>query len=75
MDFPYNEHSRLADILKAHPWLIRELPAYEPRLSALRKPTVRAMLRRYTVADVSRFTGYPVEKLLDKLARMIQEHE
>ena len=75
MDFPYNENSRLWDILDAHPWLLDVLPEYDERLSMLKKPAMRLMTKKYTVADVTKYTGYTVEKLLDKLERLIREHE
>ncbi|MBR1456316.1 MAG: DUF1858 domain-containing protein [Oscillospiraceae bacterium] len=74
MDFPYDVNSRLSDILDAYPWLADILPEYDARLKALSNPAVRAMTRKYTVADVSRFTGYSTDKLLDKLRRLAQEH-
>ena len=75
MNFPYDENSRLWDILNAYPWLIQVLPDYDSRLKALANPAVRAMTKKYTVADVSKVTGYSAEKLLDKLQRLIAEHE
>ena len=75
MDFPYNENSRISDILDAYPWLVQVLPDYDPRLKSLSNPAVRALTRKYTVTDVSKFTGYTAEKLLDKLRRLIAEHE
>lgn len=75
MDFPYTADSRLSDILEAYPWLLGLLPEYDPKLKALANPAVRAMTKKYTVADVSRHTGYSTEKLLDKLRRLALEHE
>ena len=75
MDFPYDENSRISDILDAYPWLVQVLPDYDPRLKSLSNPAVRALTRKYTVTDVSKFTGYSTEKLLDKLRRLIAEHE
>ena len=73
-DFPFDENSRLWDILEAYPWLVDVLPAYDARLTALNKPLTRTLTRRYTVADVSRVTGHSPEKLLDKLRRLAVEH-
>ena len=75
MDFPYDENSRLWDILDAYPWLVQVLPDYDPRLKALSKPAVRALTKKYTVKDVSKVTGYSVEKLLDKLRRLALERQ
>ena len=75
MDFPYDENSRISDILDAYPWLVQVLPDYDPRLKSLSNPAVRALTRKYTVTDVSKFTGYSTEKLLDKLRRLSAEHE
>lgn len=74
MDFPYDENSRLSDILDAYPWLVQILPEYDPRLKNLSNPAVRALTRKYTVRDVSKVTGYSTEKLLDKLRRLAREH-
>ena len=75
MEFPYDENSRISDILDAYPWLVQVLPDYDPRLKSLSNPSVRALTRKYTVTDVSKFTGYSAEKLLDKLRRLIEERE
>ena len=31
MEFPYDENSRISDILNAYPWLVQVLPDYDPR--------------------------------------------
>ena len=72
--FPFDENSRLWDILARYPWLLDELPKYDPRLKALKNPLTRAMTKNYTVSDVSRTTGFSTGKLLDKLRRMALEH-
>ena len=71
----FDENTSIGDLLDAYPWLIEELPAYDPRLKSLSNPAVRALARRFTVQDASRESGYTVEKLLDKLRRMIAEHQ
>ena len=75
MDFPFDENSRLSDILDAYPWLLQVLPDYDPRLKKLTNPAVRALTKNYTVRDVSKATGHSPEKLLDKLRRLALEHE
>ena len=70
----YNADTRLQELVDTYPWLIDEISALDPRLKAIKTPFGRAMIRRSTVADASRISGYPVERLLQELNRVIGEH-
>lgn len=75
MNLPYDANTRLSDILETYPWLARELPKLDERAKVLSSPLIRPLLKRMTVADLSRETGYTTEKLLRKLGKVIEEHE
>ena len=75
MEHGYTENTRLWDILEERPWLLQVLPDYDERLSILQNPAARALTKGFTVADAARHSGYSAQRLLDKLERLIREHE
>ena len=71
----YDEKTKLMQILTEHPWLEEELPRRYPQLKAMDNAGSRFMLKRMSVKDASRLSGYSAEKLLAKLESVIAEHE
>ena len=71
----YDEKTKLSVILAEHPWLEEELPRRYPQLKKLDNAASRLLLKRLTVKDASRMSGYSAEKLLGKLEQVIDEHE
>ena len=71
----YTETTKLSQILSEHPWLEEELPRRYPQLKAMDNPASRFMLKRMSVKDASRLSGFSSEKLLAKLESVIAEHE
>ena len=71
----YDEKTKLTKILEEHPWLEEELPRRYPQLKKLDNAASRFLLKRMTVKDASRMSGYSVEKLLGKLEQVISERE
>ena len=70
MDF--NEKTKLLDILKAYPDLEDKVAALDPRLSAVKGPLGKMLLRGKTVKDASDFAGIHVPELLRQLEEMIK---
>ena len=70
MDF--NEKTKLLDILKAYPDLEDKVAALDPRLSAVKGPLGKMLLRGKTVKDASDCAGIPVPELLRQLEEMIK---
>ncbi len=67
----YTENTRLADILADHPWLSEELPKKDQRFAVMNTFAGKLMLKKFTVADVSKTAGIPVSELLQELDEMI----
>ncbi len=71
----YTENTRLADILAEHPWLSEELPKKDQRFAVMNTFAGKLMLKKFTVADVSRTAGIPAAELLQELDEMIARIE
>ena len=61
------------DILETWPGLQEKLERIDPRAKLTATPLGRRLMQRLTVADVSRETGIPVEKLIGRLQALIEE--
>ncbi len=70
-----NEETRLQDLAEAYPWLIDTVASMDPRLKIARTAVGRALIRRSNIADVSRLSGFPVNKIIPELQKLIDEHE
>ena len=71
----YTASTHLNEILAEHPWLAQELPKKDGRFAIMNTAAGKLMLRRFTVADVSKTAGIPVQELLDELDGMIRRRE
>ena len=73
MDFNANTH--LVQVLEQYPWLAEVLPREDQRFAVMNTAAGKLMLRKFTIADVSRVSGHSVEELLAGLADIIRRHE
>ena len=71
----YCADTRLIEVLTRYPWLAEELPKVDKRFAVMNTAAGKLMLRRFTIRDVSRASGLPVEELLEELQGMIARHE
>ena len=69
-----NAETRLKDLEEAYPWLVDEVAGMDPRLKVAKTPVGRMLIRKSTVADVSRLSGYPVDKVLEELRKILAKH-
>ncbi len=69
------ESTKLSDILAAYPWLREELPKMDERFKLMNSPLGKIMLKKATVGDAGKKSGYSVEALTKKLERLIAAHE
>lgn len=70
----FDADTKLQEIADAYPWLIDQVASMDPRLKIAKTPVGRALIRRSTVADASRLSGYPVEKILEELQKLLDGH-
>ena len=73
--FPFDENTKLIRIYEAYPWLSEVLPAMDKRLAVMNTPMGKMLMKKNSVADLSKLTGYSSEKLLDRLRREVEKHE
>ena len=71
----FNENTRIADIIAAYPWLPETVARMDERLRFVNTPFGRLLIRNATIADASKKSGYPAEKLIRKLKEVIAAHE
>ena len=66
--------TRLSDLLREYPWLLEEAVRIDERYKIPKTPLGRFLMRRATVAEVSRRTGYSEELLLQRIREFIARH-
>lgn len=70
-----NANTRLKDIAAAYPWLPETLVKIDSRFGIINNPVGKLLIRTAPLGDVCEMAGYPVETVLEKLKKLIQEHE
>jgi hypothetical protein len=71
----FSENTKLADILAAYPWLPEAAAKLDKRLEIINSPLVKMFIRRATLADASKRSGYPVDEIIREMKKLIDEHE
>lgn len=71
----FDENTKLIDILNAYPWLSERLPQIDKRMAVMNTPMGKMMMKKNSVADLSKLSGYSAEKLLNRLKAEIEAHE
>lgn len=67
--------TRLTDLLREYPWLKEEALKLSDKAKLIDTPIGRMMLKKATIADISRKSGIPEDKIIDKLTKLIESHE
>ena len=70
-----NADTRLQDLADEYPWLIDKVAAMDERLKIAKTFVGRQLIKRSTIADVSRMSGYSVDQILQQLEEMLKEHK
>ncbi|MBR4359846.1 MAG: hypothetical protein IKP32_04445 [Clostridia bacterium] len=68
------ENTRLADLLAAYPWLPEAAVKIDDRLKIVNTPLGRMLIKKYTIADISKRTGYAAEDIIREIQKVIDEH-
>ena len=71
----FTAETRLQDIADAYPWLIDYVASLDDRLKIAKTFVGRQLIKRSTIADASRMSGYSVEKLIGALEEEIAKRE
>ncbi len=71
----FNENTRIADLIAAYPWLPETVARMDERLRIVNTPMGRMLIKRATIGDASKRSGYPAERLIEELKKVIAQHE
>lgn len=70
-----NAETRLQDLADTYPWLIETVASMDERLKIANTFVGRQLIKRSTIGDASRLSGYPVERIIEELKKLIEKHE
>lgn len=70
-----NSNTKVADILSQYPWLLDELTKVSDKFKMAKTPMGKIMLKKATVADMSKKSGIDKNTLINKLNEIIHSHE
>ena len=70
-----NADTRLQDLAATYPWLIDQVASMDERLKIAKTFIGRQMIKRSTISDASRLSGYPTDKIIEELKKLIEKHE
>ena len=74
-DFPFDEHTPLIKIWEAYPWLSEVLPEMDKRFAVMNTAMGKLLMKKNSVADLSKISGLSADSLLRRLRREIELHE
>ena len=74
-DFAFDENTPLIRIWETYPWLSEVLPQMDKRFAVMNTPMGKLLMKKNSVADLSKVAGFPPEKLLNRLKREVEQHE
>ena len=69
-----NEETPLQQIADAYPWIIDTVAGLDDRLKIAKTFVGRQLIKRSTIGDASRLSGYPVERIIEELKKLIEKH-
>ena len=66
--------TKLADLLKEYPWLKDEVTKVSDKFKMLNTPVGKIMLKKATIAEMSKKSGISEEHIIGKLKDLIEKH-
>ncbi|MGI6257405.1 MAG: hypothetical protein ACOYJU_04995 [Anaerovoracaceae bacterium] len=69
------KETKLSEILERYPWLREELPKVNEKYKMMNTPLGRMMIKKATIADVSKRSGTDEQVLIGKLTKLIEARE
>ena len=69
-----NEETPLQLIADAYPWIIDTVAGLDDRLKIAKTFVGRQLIKRSTIGDASRLSGYPVDRIIEELKKLIEKH-
>ena len=71
---PLTEETPLREIMDAYPWLKDEAVRMDARFKALDNPLVKLLIKKATIADASRRTGFKAQDIISEIEKMVENH-
>ena len=71
---PLTEDTPLREIMDAYPWLKDEAVRMDERFKALDNPLVKLLIKKATIADASRRTGFKAQDIISEIEKMVENH-
>ena len=69
-----NRDTLLKDILNEYPWLVEEAVKIDERLSVIKTPLGKMLLKKARISDLADKAGFSSEEVIAKIEEMISEH-
>lgn len=64
----------LGDLVKAHPWLLSELPKRDSRLKKINSPIGRLVIKKMTVEALAKKIGQKPEDVISYISKVIEDY-
>ena len=64
--------TRLQELADTYPWLLEKAASIDDRLKIVNTFVGRQLIKRSTIADASRLSGFPAEKIIAELKKLIE---
>ena len=71
----FTENTKLKDILAAYPWLPDTLVQLDGRFKIINNPIGKMLIRTASLGDACKKAGYPADKVIEELKKLIAAHE
>ena len=67
--------TKLAELLQKYPWLMSEAIKISDKFKMLNTPVGKIMLKKATIAEMSKRSGISEDQIIQKLAELIEKHK
>lgn len=68
------ETTRLAELVHVYPWFMDEITRIDEKFRLLKTPLGKVMMKKATVAEMSKKSGMDTSTLIQKIETLIEEH-
>ena len=68
-----NKDTKLDELIARFPWLKEEAIKLDDRAKVVNTPVGKVLLKKYTIEDVSKRTGVPVNEMLKRIETLVNE--
>ena len=70
-----SKNTKLAELMKAFPWLMDEAVKLDPKFKVLNNPVGKAFIKKSTIEDLAGKAGLPTEEILDWISEQIEKRK